>query len=121
MKCFHSMKRFAALAAAFAITLQALWPLIAQGRPAERTLTVALCSVEGAGHSIEIPLGRSASGEEHCKLCVLGDGKGVALVAADFLLFFSRDFSNQGLETATASFQAATLRSAQPRAPPQIS
>jgi len=121
MTLFRSMKRCAALAAAFAIALQALWPLIAQARPAERTLTVALCSAESAGHSIEIPLGRGASGEEHCKMCVLGDGKDVAPVTSDFPLSFSIDFSNQGFETATASLQAAALRSAQPRAPPQIS
>ena len=52
-----------------AIALNALWPLIAQARPA--TL-VPVCTVGGETHYIEIPAGGTPSTHEHCSLCVVG-------------------------------------------------
>jgi hypothetical protein len=121
-------RRCAALAAAAAIALQALWPLLAQARPEDPTLQVPLCTVEGVTHSVEIKVSkttpldeRSASHGDHCKLCVFGDGKGVALVAADCLPLTSGNFSNQKIEFAKAFFHQEPLNSAHPRAPPQAS
>lgn len=128
MMFFRSMKRFAALAAVFAITLQALWPLLSHARPKDLSLLAPLCSIDGVTHYLEIKAGkttpldeRSAQHGEHCKMCVLGDGKDVALVAPDFLLFVFGNFPDQGFESVQASVYPATLLLTQPRAPPQFS
>ena len=120
-------RRSAAFAAAAAIALQALWPLLAQARPADPTLQVPLCSVDGVTHSVEIKIGKStpldertASHGEHCKLCVLGDGKTVLNGAVDSV-FVPCEKSHK-VVTPQSSFQEQLqLLSARPRAPPQAS
>ena len=120
-------RRSAALAAAAAIALQALWPLLAQARPADPTVQVPLCSVDGAVHYQEIKLGKStplderaASHGEHCKLCVLGDGKAVLNGAVDSV--FVPCGKSSKVVTLKSSFQEPLhIFSASPRAPPQAS
>jgi hypothetical protein len=125
---FRSVKRFAALAAMFAITLQALWPLLSHARPKDPSLLVPVCTVDGITHYLEIKAGRttplderSASHGEHCKLCVFGDGKGIALVAPVVPPLLFGICSNQITATAKSSSHRAALLPAQPRAPPQFS
>ena len=81
--------RFAALLAVTAMALQAFWPLLAQARPRMAGELVPVCTVEGVTHYLELPAGkspldeRSASNGEHCKLCVFGADKSIALAPAD--------------------------------------
>jgi hypothetical protein len=62
------MRRVASWLAISALALQALWPLIAQARPA--TL-VPVCTVGGETHYVEIP-GAPAPADKHCELCFVG-------------------------------------------------
>jgi hypothetical protein len=118
MMLSRSLRRFAALAAAFGIALQALWPAIAQARPSG-SISVPLCSADGTRHEIELPIGKTQDGSQHCKLCVLGDGKPV--VASRLPLLVLKNLSNQDPQTQTASFLPQALISARSRAPPQDS
>jgi hypothetical protein len=114
-------RRSAAFAAAAAIALQTLWPLLAQARPADPTLQVPLCSVDGVTHSVEIKIGkttpldeRTASHGEHCKLCVLGtDQNSIASVAT---LITPRESQN-ARKASTPVPRAASASSRPSRAP----
>ena len=119
MMLSHGLRRIAALAAASVIALQALWPAIAQARPANSIL-VPICSMDGTRHEIELPLGKTRDdGSEHCKLCIFGDGKTVSNV---FLPFFSSLEEGQKVVKVQSSFQEQLRHlSAHPRAPPQAS
>jgi hypothetical protein len=112
------LRRFAALVAAFGIALQALWPVIAQARPAN-SISVPLCSVDGARHEIELPLGNGQGdkGAEHCKLCVLGTDKDLAAPAT---ISFDLPLGEEEpiVVTARQSIPGSILSSAHPRAPP---
>jgi hypothetical protein len=114
--------------AAFAVLLQALWPLLSHARPNDLSLPITLCSVNGVTHSLEIKVGkttpldkRAASHGEHCKLCVFGDGKGVALVVVDLSPFAPEIQSSRNSGTPQAFFPQEALNSARPRAPPAAS
>jgi hypothetical protein len=120
-------RRCAALAAAAAIALQALWPLLAQARPQHPTLQVPLCSIDGAAHSVEIKVSRttplderSASHGEHCKLCVLGTDQG-SVIPARMSFDFSSSVENQILVENTRPRQFSFVLRAHSRAPPQAS
>ncbi|MEA3195045.1 MAG: hypothetical protein QOD26_3378 [Betaproteobacteria bacterium] len=64
------MKKFTTWLAITAMALNALWPLIAQARPA--TL-VPVCTVSGVTHYIEIPGGTTpVDSHEHCAFCFAG-------------------------------------------------
>jgi hypothetical protein len=117
----RKIRHFAALAAAFGIALQALWPIIAQARPGN-SISVPVCSAEGTRHSIELPLGKSQTEKsaEHCKLCVLGTDKD-SVVAARFTFDFSSNSVDQVLVEKAFPKQFSFLLSAHPRAPPQAS
>jgi hypothetical protein len=114
-----TLRRFAALAAAFGIALQALWPLIAQARPKD-SVSVPICSADGVRHSIELPLGRTQDGSKHCKLCVLGADKPVVLKSDLLFLSPERESESFLLENRTTP-KSSTLFTARPRAPPQAS
>jgi hypothetical protein len=79
--------RTAALLAIFALALQALWPLLAQAKPAVPGERIPVCTIEGVTHYVELPAvdtpveRRSAAHHEHCKVCVFGAEK-LALAAA---------------------------------------
>jgi hypothetical protein len=110
--------RVAALAAAFGIALQALWPVIAQARPSD-SVSVPICSVDGSRHEIELPIGKTQDGGEHCKLCVLGPD---ALAVSSDSTFFSgngKDETQVAVEKPNPKSSAVFL--ARPRAPPQAS
>jgi hypothetical protein len=119
MMLSRGLRRLAALAAAFGIALQALWPAIAQARPAD-SISVPICSVDGTRHEIELPIGKTRDdGSQHCKLCIFGDGKAVSNV---FLPFFPLPEEGQQVVKNQSSFQEQLRHlSALPRAPPQVS
>ena len=123
----RSLRRTAAITAAFAILLQALWPALSHARPKDPTLQVALCSVDGAVHTQEIAIGKStpleeraSSHGEHCKLCVFGDGKAVLHEVVDSVV--APRVTSQDVVKLQSSFQEQFhLLSAHPRAPPAFS
>ncbi|MGH8764099.1 MAG: DUF2946 family protein, partial [Burkholderiales bacterium] len=112
------MRRFAALAATLGIALQALWPLIAQARPANPLIPVVLCSVDGLRHSIELPLGKSRleSSFEHCKLCVVAADHVVPSPELDFVL--PENIPERQEHSNDKSFTTWSFLDARPRAPP---
>ena len=125
----RSFRRFAAVAAACAISLQALWPLLSHARPKDLSLLAPLCTVDGVTHYLEIKAGRttpleqrSAQHGEHCKLCVFGDGKAVASLPPDCPAFLLVLDGNPAIAPPAASYHgAAQSLPAQPRAPPAFS
>ena len=127
MTLSRAARRFAALAAMFAITLQALWPLLSHARPEDPSLLVPVCTVDGITHYLELKPGKSpldertASHGEHCKLCVFGDGKGIALIAPDFAPLLLKGRAHRSTEFPRTSPYETTLLPAQPRAPPRSS
>ena len=118
----------AAWIAIVAIALQALWPLIAQAKPAVPGMRVAVCTAGGVTHYIELEPGesplerRSAAHHEHCKLCVFGGERVVVLpppvVHALVIPVASTDVTHA---PALASPESLSYRRAQPRAPPSLS
>ena len=123
----RTIRRSGALAALLALALQAFWPLLAQARPGDPTVRVPLCSVDGVVHFQEIKLDRStpldersATHGEHCKLCVLGDGKAVLNAAVD-PVFTPRERSHKVVRLQRSFQEQLQLSSAHPRAPPQAS
>ena len=128
MMLHRSLRRFAALAAAFAVTLQALWPLLSHARPNDKTLLVPLCTVDGITHYLEIKSGktpldqRSASHGEHCKLCIFGDAKAAVVSAPDNSAFLPVSSTDQRpVSPAPQLSRLPHLFPAQPRAPPAVS
>ena|SRR6185436_13107148 len=125
---FLRRNRFVALLAAFALVLQALWPLLSHARPQDRPLLAPVCTVDGVTHYLEIKAGgtspldqRSARHGEHCKMCVFGDGKDVALAASDRAPFLLRNLSQQNSEIPGTPHHQAALLPSQARAPPHFS
>jgi hypothetical protein len=127
MRLGRSLKRCAALAAIFAIALQALWPLASHAAQKNRSLLVPLCTIDGITHFQEIQLGkapleqRSAQHGEHCKLCVFGGDRDAAIgprIDRPIVL----PSPNPDASSYTVAFSPATyLLPTQPRAPPQSS
>jgi hypothetical protein len=112
--------------ATFAVALQALWPLVAQAQPRERSVFAPLCAEGGSAHELEIKLGKSPLDEraakhgEHCKLCVFGDGKAVVPAPHPEAVACAAKFAS--LPSAKAVFSSSSVfLSARPRAPPQAS
>ena len=114
--------------AIFALSLQALWPLLAHAKPAQAPHLVPLCTVDGTTHFVEIPGGkspaeqRSASFHEHCKLCVFGADRVAALPCAQVPVL--RVDAVPASVAAPAAPVFAPLLSAPPappRAPPVLS
>ena len=113
-----SIRRLAALAAAFGIVLQALWPAIAQARPAD-SISVPICSIDGTRHEIQLPVGSTTDGSEHCKLCVLGLDK--LVVALDSQFSLGHRENEKCIAVEHQSYKPATDLLARPRAPPHAS
>jgi hypothetical protein len=119
--------RLVAWIAAFAVLLQALWPLLSHARPKDPTLQVPLCSVDGALHVLEIRIGKStpldkraAAHGEHCKLCVFGDGKTVLHAVVDSVV--TSGVASDNVVKIESPFQEQLhLLSTHPRAPPAVS
>src|SRR6185369_6544842 len=111
----RTINRFAALAAAFGIALQALWPLIAQARPSD-SISVPVCSADGVRHDVELPLGKTQDGTQHCKLCALGTDKPVVL-NSDVTFVSSVQKSESFQEERQSSARSLAAFTAHPRAP----
>jgi len=118
-------QRSVAWIAAFAVLLQALWPLLSHARPKTPALAMPICSIGGVMRDLEIKAGqapldeRSARHGEHCKLCVFGNGKSVAIVSADVLAVPEFHFADQKFVRGPESFAGPARRPpAHPRAPP---
>lgn len=106
------MKRLAGWLAILAMALQALWPLIAQARPA--TL-VSVCSAGGVTHQIELPDGDSPRAG-HCPLCVIGAPPALASAPAPALRLPPAAAAPR--DRAFAVVLEAHPTPGQPRAPP---
>lgn len=112
----RTLRRLAAYAAAFGIALQALWPAIAQAAPKD-SISVPVCSVGGVQHEIELPLGKTNDGTQHCKLCVLGTDK--PAVSNSTLALFSFTGKAEGIQERKAvSLNRLAVLTAHSRAPP---
>lgn len=64
--------------AIIALSLHALWPLIAQARPKMPGMLIHICAMDGRSQFIELALEgsplekRSAAQHTHCKVCMFG-------------------------------------------------
>ena len=122
----RSRRRSIAWLAAFAMALHSLWPLLAQARPQQAPELVALCTVDGTTHYIELPTGKAPAGEhsptQHCKLCTFGADR--AFVAPPVpLIALLEPVAVTDPHRAQPQASLASLRHppAQPRAPPALS
>ena len=123
----RSTRHFTAFAAVFAITLQALWPLLSHARPKDPSLLVPVCTVDGITHNLEIKSGRttplderSASHGEHCKLCVFGGDRDVAVLPANVPALIAEASQSEVSPSAEQCTVPLYLFSSRPRAPPAI-
>lgn len=123
-----SIRRLAALAAAFAVVLQALWPLVAHARPQSPSLLVPVCTVGGSTHYLDLKSGKSPLDEraalhgDHCKLCFFGGDKDAAFSPNSSKSFFIANLSDsKAIPRLVSDLEPATRTQAQPRAPPQAS
>jgi hypothetical protein len=120
--------RGAAWIAALAVIVQALWPLLSHARPKDRSLSVPICAIDGISHYIDLkpvktPLDdRSAPHGEHCKLCVFGSDRTVALPPDPVALLAIVDiFEEQLVAQPVPLAEPLNHPPAQPRAPPEFS
>jgi len=114
----RAARRLAALAAAFGIALQALWPAIAQARPGD-AISVPICSVDGTRHEIQLPLGKTQDGSEHCQLCVLGLDPN--FVSSDLPFPSGNGKDVKYIEADDRNPRPSKVFAARPRAPPAVS
>jgi hypothetical protein len=121
-------RRPVAWIAALAVLLQALWPLLAHARPRDLTVQVPICAIAGVVHDLEIKLGqtplddKSSQQGEHCKLCVLGSAKDVAILCAALPAVADSTTADQTIVPAPGPLAGPAVRSpAHPRAPPALS
>ena len=124
----HAHCKSATWLAILAIVLQALWPLIAQAKPATPSVLLPVCSVDGVTHYIELTPSespfdeRSAVQHEHCQLCVFGSDRVTALPAASIpVLVVETALDEAPLHCVVASPETPSFLPAQPRAPPPYS
>lgn len=114
--------------AAIAVMLQALWPLVSHARPQDPTHLVPLCTVEGVTHYLELKAGKSpselerrtASHGEHCKLCVLGEDRAVALPHPVVPALHVSSFEAPRPAVDFPALESLPHFPAQPRAPPVL-
>ncbi|OAI52156.1 hypothetical protein AYO46_06415 [Betaproteobacteria bacterium SCGC AG-212-J23] len=108
------MKKLAGWLAIVAMALNALWPLIAQARPA--TL-VPVCTVGGTTHYVEIPGGTTPvdSQHEHCAFCFAG-----AALPASHVPHGLDAFSFISPKAVSFTPRSFILVSADARAPPVV-
>lgn len=122
----RSAHRPIAWLAAFAMALHALWPLLAHAKPQQSSHLVALCTVDGTTHYLELPAGKTPAGEhspaQHCKLCTFGAERAFAPPSASYVA--AARAAPDELPHATLVTDPVTshcLPPAQPRAPPALS
>jgi hypothetical protein len=121
-------KRFAAWIAAFAVILQALWPLLSHARPKDPSLLAPVCSIDGIVHDVELKAGSAPLGngkalhDEHCKLCVFGGGNSAGIAGSNAAVLAVADCrDSQAVSRPAPLSEPAGHPPAQPRAPPEIS
>jgi hypothetical protein len=111
--------------AVLAISLQALWPLLAQAKP-KSVVLVPVCTVQGVTHYIELPSGgtpaekHAASQHDHCSFCSFG---GERAAASPFLqsIISTRIEEAQPLHVDACELRSERPSNARPRAPPAVS
>jgi hypothetical protein len=120
--------RFVAWTAAFAVALQALWPLLSHARPQEHSLLVPVCTIDGITHYLDLKTGkipldeRTALHGDHCKLCMFGGDRHVALAPRHVVASLVSDSRDSiAVPHPVWISEPANRRPAQPRAPPQAS
>ena len=119
--------RTAALLAIFALALQALWPLLAQAKPAVPGERVPVCTIEGITHYVELPAldtpveKRSAAHHEHCKVRVFGTEKLAVAGSPAPRAALAAALGAPRACVAAPAFPSAFERPALPRAPPLAS
>jgi hypothetical protein len=112
--------------AAFAVLLQALWPLLSHARPRGPSVAVPVCTIDGITHYLEFKTGRtplderSASHGEHCKLCVFGDGKPALNPGCDSAAA-PPAASGRAVRVQSSLQEQSQLLFARPRSPPAVS
>jgi hypothetical protein len=108
--------RIAAWLAFAAIALNALWPVIANARPAEAAGSSEICSATGLKHG-DSPDGNPLS--LRCALCAFHAGHGVAITPAAPAPVVPADaVDERPAPIAELRFGAALYLAAPPRAPP---
>jgi hypothetical protein len=119
--------RAVALLAMLAMTLQALWPLIAQAKPHVPGEQVPLCTIDGITHYVELPAPdspvekSSAVHHEHCKMCVFGAERLAVLPVAVPLVKAVQQSEPAPDSLLAVSAPSSFHQPALPRAPPAIS
>jgi hypothetical protein len=119
--------RFAVVLAVLAIAFQAVWPAVAQSRPADSPLLGAICSVDGGAGSIDrsgdpLPAdGGPGKHQKHCALCVAGGERAQAPAPAPVVVQIARAPADAPAVRPAADFRSSPGTPAQPRAPPRIS
>ena len=123
----RSLRKSAAIAAMLALVLQALWPLVSQAAPRERSELVPLCTIDGVTHFLELKLGktplekRTALHGDHCKLCVFGADRLVALPPSSMAALVVEQPESRPLAASTTRLpESFSHPPAQPRAPPAV-
>jgi hypothetical protein len=100
------------------MSLNALWPLLAQAKPRSVTL-VPVCTIAGETHYIELPAGKTPLEQkspvqgEHCSFCTLS-----ALPPALVFTASEKVSSGQVAHFAAQPSEAPLFLSGRPRAPP---
>jgi hypothetical protein len=110
--------RLAAWLAVLAMTLQALWPLLAHAKPRDVVL-VPLCTVDGETHYAELDVGgsRSDPAAEHCPQCWIGTERALAATHLSSVRLASARHAVIAARETTAPAKAVA-ESARPRGPP---
>ena len=115
--------------AIFALSLHALWPLIAQARPKMPGMLIHVCAMDGRSRFIELaPEGtplekRSSAQHEQCKVCALGADR-VAVIAPVAIVALRLPATSSEAPVAFAESvppQPHSHPPAYPRAPPAAS
>jgi hypothetical protein len=122
----RSRRRPVAWIAAFAMALHALWPLLAHAKPQQAPHLVALCTVDGTTHYVELPAGKPPAGEhsaaQHCKLCTFGAERAFAPAPAAYIASAPvAPAAQPHAALRDEPFSSHCLPPAQPRAPPALS
>lgn len=118
-------ERLAAWIAAFAVALNALWPLIAQAQPKSTRLVTTICSSGGDVHTVDLsgnlPSNGSGTTHDHCKLCVAGgDRFQILQEKSDFPVRAASPSTGIFAPILAADFRSTSNSPARPRAPPAI-
>jgi len=118
--------RFVAWIAAFAVVLQAMWPLLSHAQPKDSSLLVPICSVNGISHYIDLKTGKAPADQrgalfgEHCKLCAFNSDRATALPAGPVVPFAALDIAvEQSSYLPVPLPEPLNHPPAQPRAPPE--